>query len=146
MKVTWTATPGAHCKLPGDVRIGAGGKGRYLLVAHMDPLNTFFAPDCVTDPVARIADDPIESLHPCFDERPNQAFCYGRHDCFLLFPSRQLDGRHSRILNPSSEGVKNDRTISAQRTPSLGRQFSSDPHGEPGNRSCLNYINDNQGL
>src|SRR5882724_10782454 len=82
VKIAGAAAPGTDCKLSSYVRVSAGGKGRYFLVAHMDPLNSFLAPDCVSDPVQRITDDPIDSLDPGFDERLSQAFCYCGHDWF----------------------------------------------------------------
>jgi hypothetical protein len=51
MKVTRTAAPRAHGQLAGHMRIGAGCEGRYLLMAHMDPLNRFLAPKRVGDAV-----------------------------------------------------------------------------------------------
>src|SRR5258707_10625076 len=76
MKIAGTAAPGEDCKLAGDVRVRARGKGRHFLVADVDPFNGFLSAHRVGDFIERITDDPIDSLDPGLDERLNQAFCY----------------------------------------------------------------------
>jgi hypothetical protein len=84
VKVAGTATPGADGELAGYVRLGAGRKGRHFLVADVDPFNGFLSADLVSDPVERIADDPIDSLHSRCGQSPYQGFRYGRHNLPLL--------------------------------------------------------------
>jgi hypothetical protein len=47
VKIAGAAAPGTDCKRSSHVRVSAGGKSRYLLVALMDPLNgkVFFVVD-----------------------------------------------------------------------------------------------------
>ena len=73
VKVAGTATPDADCQRARYVRIGSRRKRRYLLVANVNPLDRFLAPDRVGDLVERIADDPIDTLYPCFDQSLDRA-------------------------------------------------------------------------
>src|SRR6202035_214807 len=99
MKVTGTATPSADSKLAGDVRIGARGERRNFFVADVNPLNGFLSAYLVDYPIERIADYSIDSLNPGRSQGLNQAFCYCRHDWFLLFPRDfRLLFRHSRLV------------------------------------------------
>ena len=109
MKVAWTATPGADSQLASDVRIGAGGKGRYLLVAHMDPLNTFLAPDCVSDPVERITHDPVDSTPASTSVLTRLSATVGMIGSFYFLRDRLMAViRGSWIRH--RRGVKNART------------------------------------
>jgi hypothetical protein len=85
MKVARTATAGADGKLAGNVRVGAGGKGRHFLVADVNPFDGFLSAYLVAYPIERIADYSIDSLDSDLDQRLNKAFCYRRHNWFPLF-------------------------------------------------------------
>jgi len=80
MKVAGTATPGTDGKLAADVRVGACCKGRYFLMADVNPLNGFLSPHSVGYPVERIADYSVDSLNARRGERRYQAFRHCRHD------------------------------------------------------------------
>jgi hypothetical protein len=75
MKVARTATAGADGKLAGNVRVGAGGKGRHFLVADVNPFDGFLSAYLVAYPIERIADYSIDSLDSDLDQRLNKAFC-----------------------------------------------------------------------
>src|SRR5437870_10320643 len=104
VKIAGAAAPGTHCELSSHVRVSAGGKGRYLLVPHMDPLDSFLAPNCLSYPVERIAHDTIDSFDSGFDQRLNEVFCYCRHDCFpFIFFRDSLMAVIRGSVDPSSK-------------------------------------------
>ena len=44
------------------MRLGTGGEGRALFVAHMHPFNGLAAPQGVGEAVERVADNAVDSL------------------------------------------------------------------------------------
>src|ERR1700687_47783 len=86
MKVAGTATPRADRELAGDVRIGARGKGRYFLVADVNPFDGFLSAYRLGDPIERIANYSIDSLNPCCRQSPYQVFGYCGHKISSSYP------------------------------------------------------------
>jgi hypothetical protein len=103
VKIAGAAATRADRERAGDMRIGAGCKGRHFLMADMDPFNRLLSANLVDYPIERVANYSIDSLNSGRGERCDKAFCYRRHDWFPLFASRQFACRHSRTLNPLSE-------------------------------------------
>mgnify|MGYP003694065471 CR=1 FL=1 len=58
VQVARAAAAGADGELAGEVRLGARGEGRRLLVPHVDPSELVLSPDGVGDPVERVSRDP----------------------------------------------------------------------------------------
>jgi hypothetical protein len=74
MQISRTAASGAHRKLPGKMRLGAGGESGGLFMPHVDPVDGFSAPHRVGKPVERIADDTVDALDSRFFESLNEVF------------------------------------------------------------------------
>ena len=51
VQVARAAAAGADGETPSEVRLGASGEGRSLLVSHVDPSELVLSPDGVGDPV-----------------------------------------------------------------------------------------------
>ena len=71
MQVARPAAAGADGELAGQVRLGAGGEGGGLLVAHVHPVDAA-GPQGVGEAVQRIADDALDALDARGDERLHQ--------------------------------------------------------------------------
>jgi hypothetical protein len=61
VQVARTAAAGADRELAGEMRLGAGGEGRGLLVAHVNPIDAFDATQRVGEAVERIAYDAVDT-------------------------------------------------------------------------------------
>src|ERR1700674_4512557 len=62
------------------MRLGTGGKGRDLLVPHMNPLDLSLAADRIGQPVQAVADDAVYPLHAGCSEGFCKLIRYGLHD------------------------------------------------------------------
>src|SRR5207247_7311622 len=60
VQVTRAAAAGADSETPGEVRLGARGEGRSLLVSRVDPSKLVLSPDGIGDPVERVSRDPVD--------------------------------------------------------------------------------------
>src|SRR5262245_22332966 len=61
VQVARTAAARADGELAGEMRLGAGGEGRGLLVTHMNPVDALDATQRVGEPVERIAYDAVDA-------------------------------------------------------------------------------------
>jgi hypothetical protein len=62
VQVAGPAAAGADRELAGEMRLGAGGEGRGLLVPHMDPINALQAAQRIGEGVERIAHHAVDAL------------------------------------------------------------------------------------
>ena len=64
VQVAGAAAAGADRELAGQMRVGAGGEGRDLLVPDMQPVDLALPAQCVGEPVQAVADDAVDALTP----------------------------------------------------------------------------------
>lgn len=69
MQVAGSATTGTHRDAAGEMRLCAGGKGRDLLVAHVNPFDLALATNRVREAVQAVAHDSIDALDARGGER-----------------------------------------------------------------------------
>jgi hypothetical protein len=70
MQVAGPAAAGANRELPGQMRLGAGGEGAGLFVAHMHPLDLTLPADGIGEAIEAVADDAADAL----DARRGEGF------------------------------------------------------------------------
>jgi hypothetical protein len=63
MEVTGAAAAGADREVAGNMRLGAGGEGGDLFVAHVQPFDAAAPANGVGEAVQTIADDAVDALH-----------------------------------------------------------------------------------
>jgi hypothetical protein len=56
-------TAGADAQLAREVRLGAGGKGTHLLVAHLYPCHVVVAENCICEAVQGVAGYAVDPSH-----------------------------------------------------------------------------------
>jgi hypothetical protein len=79
MQITRAAAAGADGQFSGQMGFGAGGEGRALLMAHMDPLDGSLTAQRVGKSVERIADDAIDALDAGFSQSLRHKVCRCAH-------------------------------------------------------------------
>jgi len=75
------ARAGAHGQLTGHLGLGACGKGRGFLVAHVNPVDAALLRAAgfahgVDDGVERIANNAVDPVDPCIDKLSHDLFRY----------------------------------------------------------------------
>jgi hypothetical protein len=63
VQIAWTAAAGADGEPTRDMSVGAGGEGRDLLVAHVQPFDAPASANGVGETVQTVADDAVDTLH-----------------------------------------------------------------------------------
>jgi hypothetical protein len=69
MQVAGAATAGADRQLTGQMRLGTGGKGSGLFVAHVNPLNLFLTAQRVSKAIQRVTYHAKHAFDACLLQR-----------------------------------------------------------------------------
>jgi len=77
VQIAGPATAGANGEFAGEMRLGASGKCRHLLVTNMQPFDCFGAPQGVGEPIKAVADQAIDTFDPGRRERRHHLICNG---------------------------------------------------------------------
>src|SRR5262249_54882741 len=72
VQVTRTAAPRTDRQTLGEVRLGAGGERRGLLMSHVHPSELVLSANGVRDPVERVNGDSVHPRDPPLDESVNE--------------------------------------------------------------------------
>src|SRR5437588_9326661 len=78
MQIAWTATSRADRETAGQMRFRTGGEGGRFFMPHVNPLDSFFFANRVSDSVEGVTTDSVDSLHSglreSLDEQSGHAF------------------------------------------------------------------------
>src|SRR5205823_413925 len=80
VQVAGPAAAGADRELAGEMRLGAGSKGRGLFVADVNPVDAFATAQRIGESVERIADDAVHTFYAgllqCFSHEIGSCSCH----------------------------------------------------------------------
>ena len=111
VQVARAAAARAHRQRAGQMRLGAGGESRDLLVTDVDPLDRLAAPERIGDRIEAVADNPVDPLDPGCGKRCDELIgnALRHHRPF------ELAGRPIAPNEPSNLGAGRQRLLVVAR-------------------------------